>query len=85
MVKIEDATNELLDREIYEGLLLAVVGASCQKVRAGLRYAASGEHQAYPPGCLELGVVLDGLAMIETDIVDFIAAMAEETMSDGQN
>ena len=70
--------DNILDKEVYEGLLLAVVGASCQKVRAGLRYAASGDHQAYPPGCLELGVALDGLAMIETDIVDFIVAMAEE-------
>ena len=35
---------------------------------AGLKHAASGQHQDYPEGILELGVALDGLDMLVTDV-----------------
>jgi hypothetical protein len=47
-----------------------------RRVKAGLRHAASGTYQDYPPGLLELGVVLDALGMIET-------ALAQEGVTDG--
>jgi hypothetical protein len=51
------------------GLLIAQVLASNRKLKAGLRYAASGKHQSYPSGCLELGIALDALDMFSNDML----------------
>ena len=59
--------------EVYEALLIL----SVRKVEAGLRYAASGEHQDHPAGCLELGVVLDAIDMIVKDVLVFISESDE--------
>jgi hypothetical protein len=65
-----------MEQEVYEGALIAMVLASHKKVKAGLKYAASGKHQDYPPGILELGVALDGLDMFVTDILKFVKTNA---------
>lgn len=48
--------------------IIDVLAASIKKVKAGLHYAASGQYQDYPPGVLELGVALDAVDMIASDI-----------------
>ena len=58
-------------------LILSVLILSVRKVEAGLRYAASGEHQDYPIGCLELGVVLGAIDMIVKDVLMFISESDE--------
>jgi len=65
-------------REQMEGMILAVIMASLRKVRAGLRYAASGQYQDYPPGILELGVALDALNMVAADVVACIQANEDD-------
>ena len=55
----------------WQTLLIRTVQQSTRKVKAGLKYAASGEYQDYPPGTLELGIVLDAIDMISMDILDF--------------
>lgn len=60
------------DQEIYEGLLLTVLIASAEKVKAGLRYAAGREYQDYPPGVLELGVALDAIDMMVNSVLHFM-------------
>ncbi len=64
-------------KEVYEALLILRLLASVRKVEAGLRYAASGEHQSYPSGVLELGVVLDAIDMIVKDVLMFISESDE--------
>jgi len=61
-----------MDKEAYEGLILAVVMAGQKKAEAGLKYAASGEYQDYPPGILELGVALDALNLFANDIINCV-------------
>lgn len=70
------AKNMGADREVYEGLLLAVLTASIRKVKAGLRYVASGKYQDYPPGVLELGAALDAVDMVANDILHFVEVNA---------
>ena len=60
------------DCAVYEGCLLAAAMATHKKVKAGLQYAGSGQHQAYPPGVIELGVALDALDMVLADLVAFV-------------
>lgn len=64
--------NDNWDKEVYEGLLIAVVAVSQRKVEAGIKYAASGQHQDYPPGVMESGVALDAIDMMVKDIMHFI-------------
>jgi hypothetical protein len=66
-----------VDKEAYEGLIIATVMASLKKVTAGLRHAASGEHQDYEPGTLELGVALDGLNMLANDVINTVLSNRE--------
>ena len=64
--------NENWDKEVYEGMALAVLMASQKKVHAGVKYAASGKHQDYPPGVMELGVCLDAIDMLVNDVARFL-------------
>ena len=52
--------------------LLEVLGASHRKIKAALEFAASGQHQSYPSGILELGVALDGLQMMVNDVAALV-------------
>ena len=67
-----------MSREVYTGLLVAVLAASVKKVKIALRYTASGEYQDYPPGVLELGIVLDAIDMVANDILHFVQINAED-------
>ena len=60
--------------ESYSGMALAVLMASQKKVHAGLKHAASGKHQDYPPGILELGIALDAIDMLVNDVARFLVA-----------
>lgn len=68
------------DKEVYEGMLIAVLAVSQRKVKAGIRYAASGEHQDYPVGVMESGVALDAVDMMVSDIMNFIAVNDNDRM-----
>ena len=60
------------DIQVYEACIITATMASIRKVKAGLEYAASGEHQDYPPGTLELGVALDAVDMVLIDVLHCI-------------
>ena len=74
-----------MDKETYDGLIIATVMAANKKVKAGLRYAASGEDQDCPPGTLELGVALDAVDMVSNDVLNCILANQDEGISDTLN
>ena len=67
-------TTKEWEKEVYEGALIAVLAVSQRKVKAGIKYAASGQHQDYPPGVMESGVALDAVDMLVLDIMNFIKA-----------
>ena len=71
--------TDQIEKEVYEGLIIATILASVKKVSAGLRHAASGQHQDYEPGTLELGVALDGLKMLGSDVIACVLSNASET------
>mgnify|MGYP001574766785 FL=1 len=78
----DEPVHKHKDCEGYEGLLLAAIVASTMKVKAGLQYAGSGQHQSYPAGIIELGVALDAIDMILSDIVAFVIGNAAQGADD---
>jgi len=68
----------MIDPKVLGGLVIAVTLASRRKVEAGLRHAGSGQYQDYPPGVIELGVALDAINMMVSDIVNCITANTED-------
>lgn len=69
---------DVIEREVYEGLIIATLIASAKKVKAGLRYAASAEYQDYPEGVIEVGAALDAIDMVAKDVLYCIEANADE-------
>ena len=77
LAEYDEESRVEMEREVYEGLLITVLAASQKKVAAGISEVAKGEYQtAYPPGVIEVGIALDAIDMIVTDVMNFIKANA---------
>lgn len=64
-----------MEKEVYEGLLIAVMLASSRKVKAGL---SNVTYQDYPEGVIEVGVALDAIDMLVKDILHCIEVNTDE-------
>ncbi len=70
--------GEVMEREVYEGLIIATLLASAKKIKTGLCNVAKGKYQDYPEGTIEIGIVLDAVDMLVEDVVHCIMVNNDE-------